>query len=128
MGDLLDSIIKDSIGLGLLAAFLWLVLKQFKAILDDNKLFINKQTDALKETQQEYTKSLLEVVTNYEKNAVSIQNSMNETNEATKRIASLAEGIPDIKTTNNQFKESLAKTEKLIDEIKKTKIYESKAS
>jgi 4-aminobutyrate aminotransferase-like enzyme len=128
MGDLLDSIIKDSIGLGLLAAFLWLVLKQFKAILDDNKLFINKQTDALKETQQEYTKSLLEVVTNYEKNAVSIQNSMNETNEATKRIASLVEGIPDIKTTNNQFKESLAKTEKLIDEIKKTKIYESKAS
>ena len=128
MGDLLDSIIKDSIGLGLLAAFLWLVLKQFKAILDDNKLFINKQTDALKETQQEYTKSLLEVVTNYEKNAVSIQNSMNETNEATKRIASLAEGIPDIKTTNNQFKESLAKTEKLIDEMKKTKIYESKAS
>jgi len=128
MGDLLDSIIKDSIGLGLLAAFLWLVLKQFKAILDDNKLFINKQTDALKETQQEYTKSLLEVVTNYEKNAVSIQNSMNETNEATKRIASLAEGIPDIKTTNNQLKESLAKTEKLIDEMKKTKIYESKAS
>ena len=116
MSEFVQDIIREGSSYALLAAFGWAVLRYVKDMFTQNKEFIDKQTDALSKTQGEYTKALMEVVSNYERHSSEINVAMGKLVE---RIDYIAKDLPDIRTLNLSLREQLRKSEEIVELLKK---------
>ena len=116
MPELLQEIIREGSAFALLAVFGYIALRYVREMFNQNKEFIDKQTDALGETQKEYTSSLMKVVKDYERNSVETNVAMSKLVE---KIDYIARDLPDIKTTNIALREQLRKQEEVIEILKK---------
>jgi len=116
MSELVQDVLREGSAFALLGVFGYVALRYVKDMFTQNKEFIDKQTDALSQTQKEYTSSLMRVVKDYERNSAETNVAMEKLVE---RIDAITKDIPDIRSTNLALKNQIRRTEEVIEILKR---------